>query len=421
MEKNQNLLVGFDLCDDFSRISCYNNITFEPETIKYDYNSESELLPTIMAYKEETDEWIFANEAVEASKEGNVILIDNIVEAVKNNKMIIVNGQEFLPTDILASFFRKSLSLIRRYHPNDNIKKMIVTIEKTHIQLVKGIFIALEKLNIYKDRVSVQSHSQSFMYYAMSQKKELWMNDVALFHYDKEGLKYFQVNIDRRHRPATAGVWEENWSDKLSYQMIKSDGIEVVKDVFEKIAVKAFYKQVITTVYMTGIGFEGKWVEKVVTSFSQGKRLFKGQSLFSDGACYAAREISEKSKLQEYILMSEDMVGSSISVRAYFDATEQELPFVKSTETWYEVDKSYEFILNDSNEIEIIVKNALLDAKKSFIIAMDLTNPRPNKTTRVRVNVRMADAKTCVITMKDLGFGDFYPASNRVWEKIIKL
>ena len=33
MEDGQKLLVGFDLCNDFSQMACYNYRTFEPESI----------------------------------------------------------------------------------------------------------------------------------------------------------------------------------------------------------------------------------------------------------------------------------------------------------------------------------------------------------------------------------------------------
>ena len=46
---------------------------------------------------------------------------------------------------------------------------------------------------------------------------------------------------------------------------------------------------------------------------------------------------------------------------------------------------------------------------------------RENKTTRVAVKVTFLDRDTAVCTVSDLGFGQFFPCSYRVWEKIIAL
>lgn len=35
------------------------------------------------------------------------------------------------------------------------------------------------------------------------------------------------------------------------------------------------------------------------------------------------------------------------------------------------------------------------------------------------MSVEFVDVHTCVVTLRDKGFGELYPSSNRVWEKII--
>lgn len=65
---------------------------------------------------------------------------------------------------------------------------------------------ALNRIGIGEDRYVIQLHQQSYMYYALSQKKELWLNDVALFEFGRDGLFYSQIHIDRRNIPYIVGV-----------------------------------------------------------------------------------------------------------------------------------------------------------------------------------------------------------------------
>ena len=88
MKEQRNLLVGYDLSNDYTQISCFNYNTYGPETIKFDYDSDKELLDTVMAINKETKEWMIADEAIRAAKEGKAILITNIVEAALRNKNV---------------------------------------------------------------------------------------------------------------------------------------------------------------------------------------------------------------------------------------------------------------------------------------------------------------------------------------------
>ncbi|MCR5610200.1 MAG: hypothetical protein K6G26_14175 [Lachnospiraceae bacterium] len=421
MEEANNLLIGFDLCNDYSQIACFNNITFEPEIIRYELNSENELLKTVMAVRNDTKEWLFADDAVKFIEEGKAAEVSDIVDSVINGNKIKIFDSEFEPIDILSKYFRKTLSLIKKYHPNDVIAKLVVTIENTNVDLINGIFEALEKLGISKERVSVQSHSQSFVYYALSRSKELWMNDIVLFHFDIHGLKFYQIKLDRRHRPIIVATIYKDLSEALNYKLIEEKHELQAKMLFKDLSEAMLHKQIITAAYLTGKGFEGKWYEEVVYKWLGATRVFKGVNLFAEGACYAAKEYYSGGKFDDFLIMNEDMISTTILVNAYYDAKESEMIFTKVATAWYEVDKSQDFILNDTNEVEVIVIDNVKNTRKSFIIAIDLMNARPNKTTRIRMRVRFLDVKTCVVTIRDLGFGDFYPATNRVWEKIIEI
>ena len=63
------------------------------------------------------------------------------------------------------------------------------------ISLLNVLSEALNRLNIPKDDIIFSSHTESFVYYAMNQKQELWTNDVALFDYGDNGLVYKLMSI----------------------------------------------------------------------------------------------------------------------------------------------------------------------------------------------------------------------------------
>ena len=84
-----------------------------------------------------------------------------------------------------AEYFKKLLLLVRTYYPSDTIAKLVVTLENKNELVEQAIYQALEKLGVGKDRVFLQSYEESYITYALSQKKDLWLNDVGLFDFNE--------------------------------------------------------------------------------------------------------------------------------------------------------------------------------------------------------------------------------------------
>ncbi len=421
MEQTRKLLVGFDLCDDFSQIGFYNENIFEPETIKYENPAGDDRIPTILAVTNDKKEWLYGDDAVRAISNKTAVAVDDILEHVRNKESHIIFEKEFSAVKILARFIEKSLLLLKKEFPGDTIAQLVVTVKETNEELVKGIFEALHILGIERDRASVISHAQSYTYYALSQKKELWMNDVALFDFGEDGLMYYQIKIDRQKRPITVAIKKTDYSDKLSFDLLGVMYEEQLAYIFENISREALYRQIISTIYVTGIGFTKGWAEEVIKKFCIGRRGFAGQNLFSGGACYAAKNMAGEDKFSDFMFLSEDMITGTVSVKANVDGVKSDIVFVKMATPWYEARSSKEFILDDTKEIELTVKDELSNDKKSFFIVLDGLPKRENRTTRIKMKVKFLSPKTCVVTIKDLGFGMLFPGTDRIWEKVINM
>ncbi|MBR4168188.1 MAG: hypothetical protein IKR47_00500 [Lachnospiraceae bacterium] len=64
-----------------------------------------------------------------------------------------------------------------------------------------------------------------------------------------------------------------------------------------------------------------------------------------------------------------------------------------------------------------------LDGKDKQIVSIELNGlpQRPKRATRLRIKVEMTSETTIKIKIQDLGFGEMYPSSSKVWTKEIEL
>ncbi len=420
MDTPRKLIVGFDLCEDFTQISCYSYKTLEPIPISTGEGEEFSPIPTVLCVKKDTKQWLYGDEGIACAASGAGILIDHLLDRVLTGEEVEIFQQRFTPVALLEKFLRKSLTLIKNYFPTEPITKLVVTVQSTHLTLVDGIYEALALLGLEKDRAVVLSHASAYLYYALCQDRSLWMNDVGLFDFTEEGLHFYQIRMNRRTKPMIASLTKTEFTETLNIEMLKNKSNNPAY-IFENLANTVLYKQIISTLYFTGSGFDGGWSEDVIKGLCVGRRAFMGQNLFTKGACYAAKELSGDKTLNDFILMNDDMISTSIGLRVYCDTKYQEIPLAGAGETWYEVYKSIEVIPEGDAELEIVLKNVMTrDAIREKIRLTQLPE-RPDRMTRLEINLTCKDKSTGIIMVTDLGFGEIYPETGCILEFSIEI
>ena len=420
MSEERQLLVGIDFSDGISQISCFDNKIFEPVPIGRSIGEEREYeIPAALAVNSKRGDWLWGSDAVASG--GDYIKINNVLECAEGSPEFQIRNYTFHARELLKRFVIKELSLLKEYYPNEMIKKLVISLDNIEGKLSGLLVDICGELGIGADRLVIQNHKQSYMYYAVSQAKELWNNNVGLFEYGSSGLIYSQISIDRKNIPYIVGVEKKDLSDVMPYSLVEEDNYVKLRYTFINAANTVLHKQMVTTIYVTGKGFEGQWAAGALKELCSGRRVFRGQNLFTKGACYSAREFGGEGKLGEFVFLDEDMITSDILIKTYHNAGVGETMLVKAGSRWKEVDVSIDVIPDEEEEVQLMVKNVLFHETKAHILSLGGFMGRPNKMTRFTIRIRFADKNTCIVTLKDNGFGEFCPSSNRIWERYIDI
>lgn len=420
MEEERKLLVGIDLGREITQMSCFDFTTYEPLPIGRKVHGERVYeIPTALAVNPEHGEWYWIDE--EYAKREGVICLKYLLADVTRDDKITVGRYSVESYQVLKRFLVKVLSILKEYYPTEMIRKLVITVSKKETRLLEYLVRICEEIGIPKNGLVVQNYRQSYMYYALSQPKELWSNNVGMFELEGNALLYSQIDIDRKTVPYIIGVTRKDLSDGIDWEGLAEEGDAHISYAFLNAANTALHKQLVTTVYVTGKGFERTWANKALQELCAGRRVFRGQNLFTRGACYAARELSGEGKLEQCLFLDEEMIACNVSLRVYKDAALQEVMLAKAGSLWSEVDSSVDVIPDDEEEIQITIQDVLKHETKAHMLSLSGFAGRENKMTRFTIRIRFADNMTCIVTLKDNGFGEFCPSSNRVWERYISV
>lgn len=425
MGNQRNLLVGLDLSDDYTQISCYNTKYYEPESVSAS-EEDKFLIPTVLCVKNDTKDWLYGEDALQVAQREEGVLIPHLVELAKKQETVTVFDINFVASSLLEKFFRKVLSILKMKYHGSNILQLVISVEEANDTLNQCIYTALEALGIGRDRVVVKSHAVAAMYYTLNQNKDLWMNDVGVFHYNGRELFFYHIGINRRTKPCAVTVTKEDFTNSFgeldtSEETKSTEHKAQLAYLFHRIAKTTLSKHVISTLFITGKGFEDDWIDQTLQELCLGRRIFKGQNLYTKGACYLARELKGEKKLEEYILLSEEMLHSTVWLSAYVDAKMQEVVLAQIGTPWYEVENHIDLIMDGKPEVAIHCKSLFGRETNTYKLVMDNLPERPNKMTRVSLSIRCKDQEYLEAELQDLGFGDFYPGTGIICSSLIPL
>ncbi len=412
----KEIYIGLDLCRKNVQLSFFREDKQEPESIYQLNNSETYQLPNVMFYSIEEKRWYVGNNvsAVRFQKEG--IIVEDVVGNIDSSNHVVVDGAsytyEVLLKILLKTHVEDFIARSEEYH----LAGLTVTLEQYHPVVYKVLRELRKELEISKDTFYIMSHENAFFQYVMRQDEKIRTNSISMFEYGTEGMDYYR--IDKRYQGKTKifSLGYQSMREEMSYTMLFQD-VEELDKHFARLAREKMKETYISTVYLTGAGFNDNWIEESTKVLCDGRRVFMGQNIYTKGACYHARLGAFEEK-EDCILVSDGSIPFDIGVCVGdVDGRNKFQPIAIGGREWYNMNGKVTLFLDDTNRIEMIYKDKISKDIVKEIIEVHGLPKRPPKTTKLSLEVELYDEKMGAIIIRDMGFGKIYPTTNKIYRK----
>ena len=341
--------------------------------------------------------------------------VDNLyVRAIRHESDEIVH--------LLKEFVKKSLSKF------DNIEQLVFTVPELNIDIVRMLKGIGKRLGVDKSNIYVQDYKESFCNYMIYQPKELWQYEAALFYCDRHEVKAYMlrklctgygkgrntfITVDEVARAQMAEL-------AAVYPVLNVDRAKEADVQFKQFVQGVFDKKLVSSVFLVGEGFENNWYPQSLKVLCNGRRAFLGNNLYSKGACYAAykRSLGYEESL---VYLDETKMTDQICLKLRMQGQDKWYPIVSWGNRWYESDSQCEILLENADDIEIHIESLAGAEMRVERVSLAGLPKRKNYTLRLQVKVMMLNEKCCSIVFKDMGFGEFFPATDFCVVKEIRL
>ena len=409
----ERFVVGYDLSTEYAQISYMGMQDAMPETVTLAEGREDYNIPACLFKRMEVNQWFFGREAKNYSSVEEGTMVENLLEHALVGDKLKIGEDEFDHVALLALFIKRSMTLLKRV-PKEKIAAIMFTVPDLTKRAIEVLESVTEVLGLDDTKIFFVGRQESIFYYVIHQQKELWKQDVLVYDFSERNLKGYHFSVNRNSRPQVSVV------DETIHPIVASDDN---KDSEFSDVIKIDTKDsVVSGAFLIGNGFEDEWCHDSLKELCRGRRVFKGNNLYSKGACYAARErLIDSDMNQSLIFLGKDKLKANIGMNLLRGSEESYYAILDGGESWYDAKKEFDIILDKDNTFEILITP--LDGKnvRSIEIVLDGLTEREAKTTRLHLKVFMESDDRLRVCATDMGFGEFYPTTYQLFTRQIEL
>ena len=411
-------IIGYDLNEKYCQISFYSEEQREPQTMETTLDNYQ--IP--LAIGIDDGKWVIGSDAKRPNVAGQGMLVENLyVRALRQEKVELADDT-YEAVWLLSKYVEITLKRFKE------IGQIVFTIPYMNVDIVNMLKGIGQRIGVSKNKIGVQDYKESFCYYMLYQPKELWQYEAALFHCDRREVKAFMLRKIRagygngKTLFVTVDEVASAQMEELAavYPVLNVDRAKDADACFKQFVQGVFDKKLVSSVFLIGEGFENNWYPQSLKVLCNGRRAFLGNNLYSKGACYTAYrrnlEITEGP-----IYLDETTMMDQICLKMRVQGVDQWKPVVAWGMRWYEADSQFEVLLEDTKDIEIHIESLVGTEMQVEKVSLEGLPKRENYTIRLQVKTMFLDEKTCKISFKDIGFGEFFPATGFCVEKEIHL
>ena len=424
------LYLGLDLGPEYTQLSYYNAYTREPESVYHEEAKDTYMLPNIMFYSAyhkrmgdnqndcykfiDLSGWCVGARASAYRFEDKGTVVDGIYESTLKNENIEVEGRGYKASDLMVKMLVLHIKQFTDTLGGFVIKRLTVTVADTDPRIIQAVRGLKTALRLSHDQFNIVSHLDSGLCYIFAQPEPLRNNSVGLFDFGRAGLDFYRIDMTRKY-PLIVTTQHINYHDKMNLRRFgryHEDMDETFADIVKECTEQVF----ISSVFLTGLGFSENWMKQSATVLCQGRRVFVGQNIYTKGACYRSLGGVYTESLSRYFIDTEQTVKTNIGINL-MDEKNTFWPIVYGGLEWFNTRGRVVVFLDDTRRIQIVYQDILTEEEYIETIEIYGLPARPPKTTKLSIEVEYYGADKGAIVIRDMGFGNLYPTTNKIYRK----
>ena len=219
----EKLILGFDLCDDVTKISRYRLDNMNPADISFPQADNRTVIQTALGRKKGQDGWLVGKEAYEAVLEGGGAVVDKLLTLLIKKSSVAVGDRRYQPEQLLGSYIGTLLETVYEQCGTRSVARLVFTLEKTDPAVMDSIIHCMDSLGIPRENVSIINHTEAYLYFVLRQPKANFDNRALLLDWSGTQLSSYELNLIRSVNPPVIKATRQVLETSLSQDMMSNE------------------------------------------------------------------------------------------------------------------------------------------------------------------------------------------------------
>lgn len=425
-DKLPEYVIGYDLNDQVSQISFFELNRNVPESVVAEDENRFGI-PTVLCKRKDVKQWYYGKEAEKVVAHGEGTLVGKLLSFARAGAKIELEGEAYDSVNLLVLFVKRSLNLLSMVTGPEQVKAMIFTVDTLEGRTIDVLSKVASALPIDRNRIYFQTYEESSYYYILHQPSELWDHEVAIFDYSNQYMRAYELWMNRGTKPVVSFVDRTDFPEvKTPVLMLSETPTEDEKTYLDEFVLKTIHDliqpKIVGTVFLIGEGFDESWCDKTLKYLCMGRRVFQGRNMYSKGACYCAKDKFMPTELnKDFVFLGKDKLKFNLGMQMKSGQQDDYYALADAGVNWYDAKQEFDCILDEGRYVNFMITP--LDGKERQTLTMELSGlpERPRRASRLRIKTEMLSETMIQIKIQDLGFGELFPSSGRVWSREIDM
>ncbi len=415
MADEKKMIIGIDLSKKYIQ-ACYmlNDMT-EPESVILGFASKSYQIPSDGYKKKGENKWTFGDSGKQYYDDGDYIKVDDIIDKVIKSEPIELDEEKYMPMDILECLLRFVLKECVRATDTEKVSKLAVCVDRFQKKYLDMLKTVLKRMDFKEEDILLLSRTDCFVYYTLNAPEELYKRGVSMFDFDGSRVVYSYMNYANLENKTVVMV--DSKRDRVN-----SREPAAVDSELAKLAAGYMDMCAPASVYLTGEGFEKyDQLDGFLKTAVGRRRAFIGPNLYAKGAAIGAFEVFYGGNYKNRIMATDDRILADFDIDILEREQEKVYRAVRVGTNWYGASKKLRFLVSGNASLDIHIKPIEKKPDQDISFSLEDFPKRPDRMTKLIVEIEFSSASECRIAVRDAGFGDFYKSSDKVICKDIHL
>lgn len=317
---------------------------------------------------------------------------------------------------------RDLLDELKKRSGSDRIRGLIITMEPLTESHIIEVMSAAEIIGFDRHHLRLISPGESILHYMIHQKKDIWSNAVVVFDYKEDRFMMRKMTITGLRLPKQLKITQRDLTGLIDIRKLETEEEQKKADQdFLEVIREEFRKNVVSGVILMGKLFELTWMKQSLNFMCERRKVFLGNHIYAEGSCYAALRLFGKQDPGDYYFDCEGRTKINIDLAIVHHGRSAVLSLSKAGAYWYKASVRIQVLLGREKELKFILTDPV--KKKTWVVFLEMDDlpKRPEKTSRVDVQVMCYGDSSYEFIAQDMGFGEFFESSGLVVSKKVIL